>query len=565
MNLPPVYVGQRRWYLLALVACGGLQAVGLFGAAWLMQQALDGALSGSHSGAIAVQLAGLAGLGLLSALCRAVERLHSERLGQHYVHELRLGMFDALAAQPAEARSGNRRGAVPLRFMSDLNALCQWLSLGQARLLVALLTLSAALGYLLTLSLSLAAVAGGVLLAAVAASTALGQRLEQAVEQARQRRGHLANLTAERAGQMSAVIGFGRLQSERDRLGRQSERLAEAMNQRALWTGALRAVNEFGIRAAIALVLGVGIYQLHAGLVSPGAILGAVGVVALMVAPVRDLGRVYEYWKAAQVSRRKISQFLQAPADEAPPRDRRLPSPSGALALRAVSLRPGQRPLSTAVAAGSKVAVTGPNGAGKTTLLWALAGIRRPARGRIHLDEQPVHRLTRRSLQRGIGIASTDLPLMKGSLRRNLRYRAPDADDTTLRQVCERTGIVPGLGSWPEVLERPVQEAGGNLSEGERALVQLARALVNEPALLLLDELESHLDAAGRERLAGIIRDYPGTVVFTTHDPAMRGLAARVWQLGVDGLTAAPCRGVPQLRAQGSPRPGSRTDTGRPA
>jgi ABC-type multidrug transport system fused ATPase/permease subunit len=534
VNLPGVYVGERRWRLVALIGCGAAQALGLFGAASLMQAALDGALGG---GAVAAQLVGLVGLGLLGALSRAAERHQCEQLGQHYAHDLRLGMFDALAAQPADARSSNRRGAVPLRFMSDLTALCQWLSLGQARLLVALPTLAAALGYLSTISLVLAAAAGGVLLAVVAASTALGQRLEQAVVTARQRRGRLANLTAERAGHMSALIGFGRLHSERERLARQSQRLADAMNQRALWTGALRAVNEFGIRAAIALVLGLGIHLLRGDLVSAGAILAAVGVVALMAAPVRDLGRVYEYWKAAKVARHKISQFLQTPAAEAPQRDRRLPDPRGALTLSRVRLRSGHRPLSLEVPAGAKVAVTGPNGAGKTTLLWALAGIRRPARGRIRLDLQPVHRLTERSLQRAIGIASTDLPLMKGSLRRNLRYRAPDADEAALRQACERTGIVPALGPWPDVLERPVQEAGSNLSEGERALVQLARALVHEPALLLLDELESHLDAAGRARLMAIIASYPGTVVFSTHDAAMTGLATRLWRLGPDGMS----------------------------
>ena len=536
MSLPPVYVGVRRLGLAAVVATGLAQAACVLGTALLMQRALDAAIVGGPAERLAWLLGGIGALAAIAAGCRWLERRESERLGHHYVHELRLAMFRSLAERLPDERRREGSGTVPLRFVTDLTAIRQWISQGQARLIVALLVLAATLVFVATVDPGAALAVIGVLAAGTAVSLALGRRLEQAVSESRLLRGRLANLIAEKVGSLPSIVGFGRLHSERLRLQRYSLRLTDSMNARAHWSGALRAVSDLSVRLSVALVLALGLLELRSGAVSAGAVFAAVSIVALLGAPVRDLGRVQEYWKAAVVARRKLARLLDLDAARPPRRNLTLAEPRGEIALRDVALGDGRPAFQAVVESGTRLAVLGGSGSGKTTLLMMLAGIRRPSSGRVVVDGQAVDRLERHSLRRAIGFASPDLALMRGTLRRNLRYRAPEATPLQLREACEQAGLIGLFGAWPELLERRIGEGGSGLSDGERVRVQLARALVGVPRILLLDEMDSRLDAEGRELFQRIVLEYPGTVVFSTRDPAVAGLADLCWRLDVDGV-----------------------------
>lgn len=549
MTLPPVYVGKRRSWLAAVVVCGLVQAACMLGLAGLMQRMLDAILAGNGSVSLPAFLGIMVGLGILGGLSRWLERYAAERLGQDYVHQLRVLMFAALARKSPEERTADGRGAVPLRFMTDLNAIRQWISMGQARLLVAIVLLVATLGYLATISLALSTVVLGVLALSAGASLLLGRYLERAILQSRQRRARLSNLMAERIANLSTVIGFGRFRSESQRMEKQSRDLGQAMTKRAFWVGSLRGTTELGIRLAMAAVFTLSLYQLDHGAATPGTILAAVSLVALLVAPLRDISRVNEYWTAARVARRKLAGFLAVATTPRTRRDRAINDMRGVIRLEKLRLQADHLPFSAELTPGSRVVVVGPNGAGKTSLLWTLAGIRRAAAGRARIDGRAAHRLDRPSLQQSVGIASPDLPLLKGTVQLNLRYRAPRATEAELEEVCAATGLTDRLGTWPELLQFRLQDEGSNLSDGERARLQLARAIIGQPKILLLDELDAHLDPAGRQLLRHVIANYPGTVIYTSHDTCTTQLAGIVWLITPRGIRlAAPSATVVTLK-----------------
>ncbi len=546
MSLPPVYVGVRGRWLAALVGSGLLQAASAIAGAMLIQRALDAVLGDASGPGSLVFLSGMLAAGVVGGAARWLERYLAERLGQDYVHELRLQMFATLARRSPENRARNGRGAVPLRFISDLNALSHWISFGQARLIVAALLLIATLGYVATLHIMTAVVVALLFGVNAFASILLGRRLETAVIESRRRRGSLASFTAEKVASMATIVAFGRLSGEASRLRRASEHLVKAMNERAFWVGSLRAVGELAIRAMIAVVIVFGVVQLQRGEISSGALLAAVSLVALMVTPLRDLGRVYEYWKAGKVARDKLSGFIDKGAIENDKRTRRIRRFRGELAIADLKLHATiEETFSAEIKPGTKLLITGANGVGKTTLLWVLAGIRRGVAGTVCIDGEPVHRLDQRSLQGSIGIASPDLPLLRGSLRRNLRYRVPGTTKQSLIDICARVGLDASAAIPSMLLDLPIQECGANLSDGQRARVQLARALLGHPAILLLDELDAHLDATGRAMLRDVIRDFPGTVIFTTHDPETAALAERQWLVGNQGICCCDPRSGP--------------------
>lgn len=178
--------------------------------------------------------------------------------------------------------------------------------------------------------------------------------------------------------------------------------------------------------------------------------------------------------------------------------------------------------------AGAVTAILGPNGAGKTTLLHLMVGLLTPRSGQILLDGKPRGAYTRREMGRLIGLVPQDeyIPFDFSVLEYVLLGRAPylelletpgEADRRAARQALET------VGAW-QLSERAIT----TLSGGERQLVTVARALAQEPRILLLDEPTSHLDLGNQGRILQIMRALAAqgvTVIFTTHDP---GLAAAV-------------------------------------
>jgi ATPase subunit of ABC transporter with duplicated ATPase domains len=134
-----------------------------------------------------------------------------------------------------------------------------------------------------------------------------------------------------------------------------------------------------------------------------------------------------------------------------------------------------------------------------------------------------------------------DLPLIRGSVRRNASYRSrgmtPEAFLTLMRR-CRLEHLVENDGDSPA----RIAEAGLNLSSGERQRLALARALWPEPSVLLLDEIDNHLDADSLAVLRSVIAAFPGTVIIVTHDPRLLDAAERVVELGPDGSIASDRR-----------------------
>lgn len=206
-----------------------------------------------------------------------------------------------------------------------------------------------------------------------------------------------------------------------------------------------------------------------------------------------------------------------------------MPEVDGAVELRDVSVEGVLDGLSATAPADAMIAIVGPNGSGKSTLLNLAARLIDPDRGQVLIDGNDLveHRLA--SVRRNIGMVSPDLPLMRGSLERNLRYRCRDASDEDLQRVCKLCGVDEVIAGLPEGLRTRVAEGGINLSLGQRQRVALARALLGNPRILLLDEVDANLDPSSVAVMDRVLKTYQGTVLFVTHRLERVAGADRVW------------------------------------
>ena len=154
-----------------------------------------------------------------------------------------------------------------------------------------------------------------------------------------------------------------------------------------------------------------------------------------------------------------------------------------------------------------------------------------PDEGTIQLDGQDITAYSTQSVRRAIGIVSPDLPLLRGTVRTNLRYRWPDAPEEEIQRVKQLCQLDAVLASLPQGEDTPVKEDGKNLSAGHRQRIALARALLGNPCLLLLDEADANLDADARKVFGHVVATYQGTILLVTHSPDHVQRADAVWHL----------------------------------
>jgi ATP-binding cassette subfamily C protein LapB len=209
---------------------------------------------------------------------------------------------------------------------------------------------------------------------------------------------------------------------------------------------------------------------------------------------------------------------------------------TGALEFRDVSFTyPGQsapslRNLSFSIKPGEKVAILGRIGSGKTTLEKLILGLYRPSEGAVLVDGIDLRQLDPAELRRQIGYVQQDVMLFYGSLRDNITLGAPLADDAAIVKAAEIGGIIGLVNQHPQGFDMLVGERGESLSGGQRQGVAIARAVINDPPIMLLDEPTSSMDYSSEDDIKRRLTEYgqEKTVILISHRTSLLDLAERI-------------------------------------
>ncbi len=298
--------------------------------------------------------------------------------------------------------------------------------------------------------------------------------------------------------------------------------------------------------AGLALIV-AGVYAIVAGQLSVGALVACYMLNGRIMAPLGQIASLITRYQQAQLTMKSTDALMALPQERAS-RQRPLEHTRlhGALELRQVNFaypeqgQPALHGLSLRIAAGEKVGIIGRSGSGKSTLARLLMGFYAPDEGKILFDGLDQRQIDVADLRQQIGYVAHDLPLLAGTLRSNLTLGARHVSDERLLEVAELTGAADLARQHPQGFERPVGERGQLLSAGQRQAVLLARALLLDPPILLLDEPTSSMDNASEEALRARLRDCcrDKTLLLVTHRPAMLGLVDRLIVLDGGRLVA---------------------------
>ncbi len=535
----PKLLNPSRWrLLLQLIAIGFAQACALVAIAILVRSVVS--LSGAMSAVpLPTPIAALLAANAVLGAVKWYEHVAAEKLGQSYIIDARLAAFRHLSAMSVHAQSQFRGGSLQLRFVNDLAALRQWVSLGLARMVVSGIVMLAATVALAVLNPMLGAVLCGVILVAVLGALLIGRSFDKRIREARKRRGYVAANIGEKIKNMAVVQAFANISQERRKVRRQANRLRDAMIERASVTGLFRGFMVFMVSIGLASIVAVGLANRSSESALADTLL-ALMLFSLISPSLFQLGRVFEYYKSATIAHEKLSAlFERGPLIQPAPAPKSMPQKFARLKVERASIEGILKDVSLQIRAGERVIVRGANGAGKSTLLRLMLRLIEPDRGSIELNGKPITDLRTGQLRRCISIISPQLPLLKGTVRSNIAYGSVKADESQIAAAARLCAMNFGDRKSPFYANRQVSEDGANLSDGEKMRIIIARALVGAPQLLLLDEPDSHLDNESRVLVHRILRGFEGAWILATHTDFAADLADHHWQLKNQTLTRA--------------------------
>jgi ABC-type multidrug transport system fused ATPase/permease subunit len=479
---------------------------------FLSKYAIDDGIKKNNLGALwlivgAFLLAGLANWGM-----SYVQTYLTGWVGERILADLRMKLFGHLQRLSLGFFERNRAGVIISRLTNDVEALDQLVTDGVTTLVQSTLTLigTAILLFVLDWRLALATLA---VIPFMSIATVLFRvRSTRAYRAVRERLGLVTATLAEDIAGMRMVQAFTREQQNMQNFRAVTERYRESNMQTVVLNAVYFPFVDLVSSVALAVVLGYGGHLYFQGAVTLGTLFAFLLYVQNFFDPVQQLSQLYSTFLSATAALDKIMDVLdQEPQVLDKPGAHELPTVEGHVRFEHVRFGYGDGPdvlpdFDLDVPAGTTVALVGHTGAGKSTIAKLLARFYDPRDGRITFDGFDLRDVTQASLRRQLGIVPQEGFLFAGTVAENIAFGRPDAPTEEIVRAAEAVGAHEFILRLENGYETEVQERGSRLSLGQRQLIALARALLADPRILILDEATSSVDIGTERKIEQALR-----------------------------------------------------------
>ena len=512
---------------------------------WLTKQLIDDGLLARNFSVLATVAGLMIVAGLLGTALSGVNRYLHTRLSGRILFALRDDLYRHLQTLSPGFYGQRRIGDLMSRIDGDVAEIQRFAVDSLFSAVSSVIGLLVALGMLLTLSWKLSLLALVLIPLDVLWLRWMRRKVEREVRQLRERSADVSSFMVETLPVMKFIQSAGQQQREAQRL----ETLGQGYLQQLLrlqvtefFTQAVPGTLTSLSRACVFLIGGYWVVQ---GTWQLGALIAFSTYLGMAIGPVQSLLGLYVAIQRMTVSLGRVMELRgEQPTVHTPVAPKPVPD-TGDLCFDAVHFSHPGRPstlngISAHIPYGSKVALSGGSGVGKSTLVDLLQRHHDPQSGRVLLGGIDLRELDLFQLRRRIAVVSQDIVLFRGSLADNLAYAVPDASREAIAGVAKLAQLDSLIAGLPEGLDSPLGERGQQLSGGQKQRIAIARALLQDPLILVLDEATSAVDeATEREVIDAIDHLFTGrTRILISHRPSTLANADLCFELQDGVLTS---------------------------
>lgn len=437
---------------------------------------------------------------LATSFCQWLMGLCTNKVTYLSVRDIRLKAFERLQKVPLRFIDSNAHGDILSRVIVDAEQVADGLLMGFTQLFSGIVTIFGTIGFMLAINVKITLLVVFVTPLSLFVANFIAKRTFRLFKQQSETRGEMTALIEETVGHMKVVKAFGYEEKSREKFEQINERLKTCGIKALFFSSITNPCTRFVNSVVYTLVGIVGAFSAVAGVLSVGQLSCFLSYANQYTKPFNEISGVIAELQSALASAKRLFELIDA-EPETPDQENAvvLTRADGSVELDHVSFSyvPEIKlieDLNLSVRTGQKIAIVGKTGCGKTTLINLLMRFYDVNQGRIIVSGHEIRDLTRDSLRASFGMVLQDTWLKAGTIRENIAYGKPNASEYEIVSAAVAAHADGFIKRMPNGYDTFVTEDGGNLSQGQKQLLCIARAMLSLPSMLILDEATSSID-----------------------------------------------------------------------
>lgn len=503
------YIGVYKWLVLLSVILAAVTVALTLYAPILVGEGVDLILGPGNvdfQGLLAV-LKKIAVIVALTALTQWLMNHMNNQITYHVVQDIRVKAFQHIQELPLKYLDSHPYGDIISRLIADIDQFSEGLLMGFTQLFTGVLTIIGTLGFMLAVNPVITAVVVLVTPLSLFVAAFIARKTFSMFQLQSQTRGELTTLVDEMIGNEKVVQAFGYEKEAQARFEEINERLRGYSLRAIFFSSITNPATRFVNSMVYASVGAAGAFAAIRGFLSVGQLSIFLSYANQYTKPFNEISGVVTELQNALACAARVFALMDEPPFEPEDEDAvELKQADGSVALENVSFSyqpevPLIEDLNLDVKPGQRIALVGPTGCGKTTIINLLMRFYDVQKGAIRVSGTDIRHMTRESLRESYGMVLQETWLKSGTIRENIAYGRPDASEEEIIQAAKDAHAHSFIRRMPQGYDTVLSEDGGNLSQGQRQLLCIARVMLCNPAMLILDEATSSIDTRTEIRI----------------------------------------------------------------
>ena len=510
------YIGKSGWLLGALLLIMLAVTAAELAGPFFQAKAIDAIYIDELTGKLRVDLiameTALLWMGVLFILAASlsfVQSLLSAKLSQQTVYNMRNDLFRKISKLPIRYTDTHNHGELMSRMTNDVENVSNAISQSITTLFSCLLTIIGAMAMMLYYSWQMTLIALVTIPLSIFISSKLSKFMRKYFVSRQKLLGKLNGHVEETVTAYKTVVSYGKEQTAVESFGQTSEALRDCSIKARVWGSIMGPIMNFLGNLQYVLIAATGGWMVFAkvGGITVGSIQAMLQYSKNFTRPINQVANQYSSILTALACAELIFDIMDNPPEVDEGKNQVAVSEmEGRLCFENLDFgyvpeKQVLKGLNLTAAPGQKIAIVGATGSGKTTVVNLLTRFYEPDGGRITVDGIDISDIPKSTLRHMVSIVLQDTVLFSDTIRNNIAYGKPDATDEQIRQAAETAGAHRFIERLPMGYDTVLAEAGSNLSQGQRQLLAIARAVLADPKILILDEATSNVDTRTEMRI----------------------------------------------------------------